>query len=347
MDTGWPTTTRFLVALLLLAGSLWLLMLSGPLVEAIAIAALIAYLLNPAVSFLSRRTRLSQTSAAELVFGLSLLLTVGIPAAVGTVAVSQFSRFRSDLLAAARELEQWLFRPVTVLGFRLEFQDYVEQLMSQGSELLSNLPGGSLNVLSSVTSNLLWALVVVVLVYYFLKDGARLLPWLVNQLPPPHRPELSRLLEEVNAIWGKFLRIQILMFGVLSLMMAVGTLLIVGLFRSGLLRWSPILFVLLLLLVYTLIQQIDNLWLRPQLLGRQLHLHPGVVFVALVGALMLSGFLGALVVVPLLGTVKVAGRYLHRKLLGQPPWPAADQGPTPAGEEEVEDNELALTTAGE
>jgi predicted PurR-regulated permease PerM len=257
------------------------------------------------------------------------------------MAVRQFGRFRSDLLAAARELEQWLLQPVSFLGFRWELRDYLAQLQEQSSELLASLPGGSLNVLSSVTSNLLWALVVVVLVYYFLKDGARVLPWLVNLAPEPHRPELRRLLDEIDDIWGKFLRIQLLMFVVLSLMMAVGTLLIVGLFRSGLLRWSPILFVILLVLVYTLIQQIDNLWLRPQLLGRQLQLHPGVVFIALVGALILSGFLGALVVVPLLGTLKVAGRYLHRKLLGKPPWPEAEIVPKPATHEKTREREPA------
>jgi hypothetical protein len=56
-------------------------------------------------------------------------------------------------------------------------------------------------------------------------------------------------------------------------------------------------------------------------LGRQLNLHPGIVFVGLVGALVLSGFLGALVVVPLMATAKAIGQYVHHKLLGIPPWP--------------------------
>lgn len=337
MSSGWSTTTRFLVVVALLVAGMWLLMISGPLVEAVIIAALIAYLLNPVVRLLVRRTPLSQTWAAEVVFGVVLLLMVGIPAAIGTVAVSQFSRFRTDLVAAAEELASLFLRPIVFLGFRLEPQDYLEQLQAQSSELLmSALSGGSLNVLSSVTSNLLWTLVVVVMVYYFLKDGARLIPWLSGLLPPEYRPEVERLVEEVHAVWGKFLRIQILGFGILTLMMVVGTLLIVGLFRSGLLRWSPLLFVLLLLVVYTIVQQIDNLWVRPQLFGRGLQMHPGVVFIALVGALLLSGFLGALLVVPLLGTLKVVGGYVHRKLVGEPAWAEEEEEPggVPQAEEE-------------
>jgi predicted PurR-regulated permease PerM len=330
---------------LLIAGVAWLVMISGPLVGAIIVAALIAYLLNPVVVWLARRTPLGQGAAAELVFLLSLLLVIAIPASLGTVAVSQFSRFRSDLVAAAEELEALLVQPISLMGFRLVPEEYVAQLLAQSGELLRALPGGSLNVLSSLTSNILWALVVVVLVYYFLKDGARLLPWLVRQVPGPYQPEAERLLEEVNAVWGKFLRIQILMFGLLSLMMLAGTGIIVALFRTGLLRWSPYLFVLLLIGVYTLIQQIDNLWLRPQLLGRSLHLHPGVVFVGLVGALIVSGFLGALLVVPLLGTAKVTGRYLHRKLLGKPGWADAEQTDREAQERAPEEEPVQAATS--
>lgn len=75
------------------------------------------------------------------------------------------------------------------------------------------------------------------------------------------------------------------------------------------------------ILVYTGIQQVDNLWLRPQLLGRSLRLHPGVVLVSLIAALALSGLLGALIIVPLLATVKIVFMYLHARWLGMSYWP--------------------------
>ena len=107
-------------------------------------------------------------------------------------------------------------------------------------------------------------------------------------------------------------------------------------FRSGLLKWSFIGFILLLLLVYTLAQQVDNLWLRPQFLGKHLRLHPGVVFVGLIGALALSGVLGAFVIVPIIATMKMVGSYVHRKLLGLPPWPEEEP---PADEDTIENTD--------
>src|SRR5690554_3217659 len=343
MDTNWSRTTRILVILALAAVAVWLAFLSGPLLDAVIIAALLAYLLDPVVRWLMAHSQATRGQAAGFVFAMTILLLLGILAVLGTVAVNWVSRLGTDLLTAAEEIEQWLFQPVNLLGFTLQPQDVLDRLQGLGADLLAALPGGSLNVLSSVTTNLIWALGVIVIYYYLLKDGPKIQPWLISLLPEKHQPELTRLANEVNWVWGKFLRVQVLMFLLLFVLMVMGTLLIVGLFRSGLLRWSPLGFIVLLLLWYTAIQQLDNLWLRPQILGRKLELHPGVVFTGLVGALMLSGLLGALLVVPVLGTVKVVGRYIHRKLLGLPPWP---EGQPVLGAEEAQETMPAAKNDG-
>jgi predicted PurR-regulated permease PerM len=96
--------------------------------------------------------------------------------------------------------------------------------------------------------------------------------------------------------------------------------LIIWLFRSGLLAFSPLALIILLILVFAGAQQVDNLWLRPQLMGYKLALHPGIVFAGLTGALIVSGLLGALLVVPLMASAKVLGSYIYAKLLDLPPW---------------------------
>jgi hypothetical protein len=55
-------------------------------------------------------------------------------------------------------------------------------------------------------------------------------------------------------------------------------------------------------------------------LGKSVFLHEGVVFVAIVAAIILQGVVGVLIIVPLLATVVVLGRYIRRKLLGLPPF---------------------------
>jgi len=321
MNTTWSATTRFLVVVAFLVATVWILIVASPLWQAIGIAALVAYMLDPAVRFLMPRIRMRRSWAAALVFILVSLLLIGITVLLGTVAVSQLNRLETDFLAAAEEIEQWLAQPIVIFNFRFFPQEILGNLPSMAEDVLSTVAGGSIGILSSVTTNLLWGSVIVVTFYYFLKDGPKIKPFLIHLAPEDYQIELRRLLDEVDDLWDRFLRVQLFIFGVLFVLVAAGTLLVVWLFRSGLLQWSFIGFILLILLVYTLAQQVDNLWLRPQLLGKHLRLHPGVVFVSLIGALAFSGILGAFVIVPIIASVKVVGRYVHRKLLGMSPWP--------------------------
>jgi len=93
------------------------------------------------------------------------------------------------------------------------------------------------------------------------------------------------------------------------------------LYQLGWLPFSTLGLIAMLVVVYALVQQVDNLWLRPQMLSNHLRLHPGVVFVSFIGALALGGALAAIIVVPLLASVMVIGRYARLKILKLPPWP--------------------------
>jgi predicted PurR-regulated permease PerM len=66
--------------------------------------------------------------------------------------------------------------------------------------------------------------------------------------------------------------------------------------------------------------QVKALWLRPLIMGRFLHLNTGLVFVAIIGAALISGILAALIILPLLVTVGQIGRYVRCKLLNLDPW---------------------------
>lgn len=333
----WSVTTRVLVTATLLATGTWVAFVASPLLVSIGLAALLAYLLGPLVSWLVRRTPLSRPAAASAVVVLMLVAIIGIPVAVGTAIVNQIDNLSTDLTAAFLQIEEWLFNPVSIMGFQLNAQDYLDEFNEMVANAFEVIPGGSFNILTSVTTNLLWGTLVVAMLYYLLKDSPKIKPWLLHLSPEAYQPEYERLLNEVNHIWGRFMRIQLLLFLVLGILMVLGTLLVVWLFRSGLLEWSLLGFILLLLAVYAAVQQLDNLWLRPQFLGKQLHLHPGVAFAGLVGGLALSGFVGALVAVPLIATLRVIGRYIHRKLLDLPPWPEeAEEPPAAADAGQVE-----------
>jgi predicted PurR-regulated permease PerM len=220
-----------------------------------------------------------------------------------------------ELDQATSELQRWLERPLTILGFTMRPELILEYLRSSAGTAISSVSLSDGRRLLGLTNNLLWALVVVVSFFYLLRDGPRILPGLIRYLPPAYQEEASELLTEIDRIWGVFLRVQLLIFAVIGVLVIISTTILIWLFRQGWLPLSPIGLIILLIIVYTAIQQVDNLWLRPQYMGQALKLHPGLVFVSLIAALALTGFMGALLVVPTLASLKVVALFLHRRFV--------------------------------
>ena len=80
-------------------------------------------------------------------------------------------------------------------------------------------------------------------------------------------------------------------------------------------------FAVLVAVIFTIVAQIKSIWLRPQVMGRFMHMNTGLVFLAILAAVLLQGVLGALIVLPILATIGVFGRYVWAKVLQIDPWP--------------------------
>ncbi len=327
MSEQWSRPTRFLI---LIAGTIlfiWLISATGPLLASLTISALLAYLLVPLVDLLTRRTRLSRLWAARLVYILLLLILGGIPTALSTVALTQFDNFQTDFLAAAAQLRVWLIQPIVLLGFQFQPLALLDNLEQVSGNALTTISGGALDALSRVTTNLLWALTVLVSLYYFLVDGPKIKPWLIDIFPTKYQTEVRLLLNEIDEVWRIFLRAQLIIFFIFFALLGSGLFLVVWLYRSELLPLSPVGLILLLVIVYAIVQQIDNFLVRPYFFGQSLKLHPGLILVGLIGGLAFGGVLGVIIVIPCIATAKILGYYVHCRLLGKSPWPHLAQAP--------------------
>ncbi|MFC2025617.1 AI-2E family transporter [Chloroflexota bacterium] len=319
-ETPWSQRTKIVVLIVILIGAVWLIATLTPLMNALLIAAFFAYLLNPLVNLLNRYTKVSHPWGARLIFTLFFLVLASIPTLLGTLVFGQFQRIKSELIAAAIAYEQWIAQPFDFLGYHIYPQLVVDYLEQAGGNVLAAIPADSFSILTGLTTNILWGVVVFISIYFLLKDGSKIKLWLIRIAPVEYKFDIERILNELNEVWGVFLRVQILIFIVLAILMSSGTFLVILLFRMRLLPFSPLGFVLLLILVYTASQQVDNLWLRPQLMGKHLQLHPGLVFAGLTAALLLGGILGAILIVPIMASARVTGRYIYCQLTDQTPW---------------------------
>ena len=323
-DLHWSQRTKIVVTAIMLLVTVWLVIVFNLIVNAVLTAALFAYLLEPLVRLLTQSSRITRPWGARLILFVSFLLLASIPAALGILAAGQSQRIMQELAEAVVVYKLWISQPIEILGQTIHPLLVLDNLGQAAGSVLSALPGGSFNILSGMTTNLVWGFVVLVCLYYFLIDGPKIKEQIFNYVPTEYQYDMQRLTGELDEIWGVFIRIQLLIFAVLAALMSSGTFLVIWLFRSGLLGFSPLGFILLLVLVYAAAQQVDNLWLRPKLMGQHLRLHPGLVFAGLMAGLVVGGILGALLIVPLMASLRVFGRYIYRQLMDLPPWPEDD-----------------------
>jgi phosphoglycolate phosphatase-like HAD superfamily hydrolase len=108
---------------------------------------------------------------------------------------------------------------------------------------------------------------------------------------------------------------------------AIPAVLIAFIRGSTYLPLSSFWFAVLVLTIYILIQQAENAYLVPRVMGRRLQLHPLVVFLGLILGGMLAGAIGVFLAAPILGTVRVMVRYVYAKLFDQVPFPPQEELP--------------------
>ncbi len=354
METSksWSKTTRYFVLILVLGGLLWFVISARDLIGPLAIAALLAYVINPLVIWVNRNSRISRRWVVLLVYLLFLAVLVVAGALIAPLIPAQLANLADQLQTITIQVESLLAAPLIIFNIEIP----LDVLLASWPQITQDFtrPDILINMIAATSQNLVWILVVLVTTYYLLLDWNRLRIWLLALVPPDYKEDAERLYREVRRVWNFYSRGQLrLMFivglltglssaaiglpgafafgvlaGVLDIILSIGPLIVTVIaaivaFVAGstFLPIPNVWFMILVVVVYSAIQLLENVYLRPRILGVQLRLHPAVVFVAVVGALAMAGVLTALIIVPLLGSALVIGRYLYCKISDTDPWP--------------------------
>ena len=74
-------------------------------------------------------------------------------------------------------------------------------------------------------------------------------------------------------------------------------------------------------LAWQLVQQFENTFVVPRILGEAVDLHPLIVMLGVLIGANVAGIVGALLAAPVIASGREITRYLYLKTLGQPPFP--------------------------
>lgn len=350
----WSKEARYLALIGLLSGVIIILWYFHGIFSPLVVGAIFAYILHPVVDYLANRTRLSHSVSVLIVYIVSILILLAVIAVVTPVLINQIRVIELDLESLLSFYEELSTTPINIFNRTFYPGQVLPPLPGISTDLLTPLMNNLFEIFGFVTKNFIWVLMVLLSLYYFLQDGHKIQVWIIRIAPEQYRQDVKRLFQQLQHVWADYLRSQLVFMFVVGLVDSVVWLAIglpgaiilgtltgitsfvheIGAIISGVLsvlaaliggssflHMSNFWFAVLVLILYMVLTGIKNIWLRPIIVGRHVHLHAGIVFVVVIGALIFHGALAAFLVVPVLVSLLVIGRYMRRRILGLPPFP--------------------------
>ena len=320
-----------ILAVVLLAGFA-VIMLAGRILAPVIASVILAYLLEEMIAPLVR-LGMPRLAAILVIFVLFLAVLLGIFLVLIPLLVSQVGQLAQQLpmmLSALRDLLLRLPEMYPELVDQQQAVEMVEQLRFELLALGQRLLAYSVALLPTLVSFSIYLVLVPLMVFFFLKDKARILSWFIGFLPED-RSLVNRVWKQVEVkvggyVRGKFYEIVImgvacyivfLLFGLqfrMLLATAIGLSVLVP-YVGALVVAVPVALVayfqfgassdlLWLLAAYGVIQTIDANILDPLLLAGTVDLHPNAVIAAILLFGGIWGFWGVFFAVPLASVVQ-------------------------------------------
>lgn len=315
-----------------LISALWVVILPA------LLAIIVATVLWPPTKWMMRvglPPALSAT-AALIVFFLVIggIITLIVPSVVDSAP--ELADKATDGVA---QVQDWLKGPPVNLQDE-QIDNAVSAITSRLQDSGTAIASGVFTGVSAAGSILVTLALVLVLSFFFVKDGVRFIPWLHGIAGGRAGRHLAEVLARMWATLGGFIRTQaivslidaffiglgLVILGVpLALVLATLTFLggfipIVGAFVAGALAVLVALVAngpttaLIVLVIIIAVQQLEGNVLQPILQSRSMNLHPAIVLLAVTGGGSVFGIIGAFLAVPAAAVAAVLIRYVSEQI---------------------------------
>ncbi len=299
----------------------------------------IAYLFNPVVNFMERKTRMSRGIAAALVLVILVFMVVFL-------LINLFPYIMDQLKIAADKFPQTLMQfaeKMDALNSYLtrNFSKYIgtidlnSKIGGMLTALLTDMSGLLENIFSSLFGLLLALLYLVfipLISFYFLKDAKTIHDSFFSLIPLHFKKAVIHRVEQMDTILSSFIRGQAIVVVILAILYSIGLSIIslpfailIGVMAGigdiipyfgtvmgflislivGLGHYDSVEKLLLVCLVFFIIKGAENWFFYPKIVGKKVGLHFVWVLVAIVTFGRLFGFWGLLVAIPASAGIKI------------------------------------------
>ncbi|BCY07025.1 AI-2E family transporter [Actinoplanes sp. L3-i22] len=342
-----------LLILLLTYVVLELLGMAWSVIWPLVVALLLTTLTWPPVRYL-RRKGWPPALAASLVTILFLALIAGIVVLIVVPVSGQAGQLGQGVVDGIQTVRDWASGPPLNIS-DAQVDNGLNTAIDKVQASVGSIANATLSGVSTVVNGLVTTILALFLMFFFLKDGPRFLPWLSRQLPGRLAADVPEIAGRSWNTLGSFVRSQafvglldavfigigLWITGVkLVLPLAVLTFVtafipIVGAVFAGLvavliaLVFSGWVKALIVLGIILLVQQLEGNVFQPMIQSRGLGLHAAVVLLAVTLGGNLAGIVGSLLAVPVAALIAVTWNYIREQLSDPAPEVVEDAVPDP------------------
>ncbi|AFI29657.1 AI-2E family transporter [Bacillus stercoris] len=307
----------------------------------IILTGIVFYLLNPVVDFLERR-RIRRIYSILLLYLLIIgLITITIVSIIPFLKeqimslIDNIPRYVDVVEDQTKQLIGSNFVNQAQQTMNINISDLATKVSDQAATIVNSTFTGVGNFIGALTEIIISIVTVPFILFYLLKDGRKLPVYILKFVPTRLKEQTYTVLSEMNHRLSSYIRGQIIVSFCIGFLLFIGYL-IIGLDYASLLAviaactsivpylgptiaitpaiiiaivTSPLM-LLKLVIVWTIVQLIEGKLISPQIMGKNLHIHPITIIFLLLTAGKLFGVVGIILAIPGYAVAKVITTHL-------------------------------------
>ncbi|MCL5266293.1 MAG: AI-2E family transporter [Chloroflexi bacterium] len=334
-----------IIAVIYLFGLLWsTAMIFSDIIMLFFMSWLVAFILKPLARFLNVQGRLPRLMAVGIVFA-GFFLAIAIAGIIMVPVIGfQLAQLSTNLPRYAKELPSLtnlLQADLQARGINVELsqwyqnQDLPTQIQRLGTLVIQN----SLSLIAGVASMIFAVIIVLILSFYIMLDGDRIVEQIIGLVPEQYRKEAHYLLDSIDRSFGGFLRGQVIQaiaygLGTAFIMWIAGLnyvllattfsviVMIIPFFGPFLALVPPLAIavfqlspseLIAVVIAFLVLQQVVLNIVAPKVMSDSVGIHPLLVFFAILVGGKIAGVGGAIFGVPVVGVINAMALYFIRK----------------------------------
>lgn len=302
----------------------------------IILTGIVYYLTVPIVNYLEKKRVKRVYSIIVLYLVIIGLLTILISSVIPVLKEQTLSLIdnSSDYFEQGVEMVQSITGSNVVNQIQqsgnFDFNQILNELQTRGTSMLNNLFTNLTSFVGAVTEVIIAIVTVPFILFYLLKDGKKLPVYILKLLPVRFRSQSYEVMSEMNHQISSYIRGQIIVSFVIGILLYIGYLIIgldyapvlavIAAFTSVVPYLGPAIaitpaiiiaivtspFMLLkLIIVWTVVQLVEGKLITPQIMGRNIRVHPITIIFVILTAGNLFGVVGVILAVPGYAILKV------------------------------------------